>query len=36
VISFLLNHIQPQNTWQADLQALKQKYPLVNPTDYGQ
>jgi abortive infection bacteriophage resistance protein len=28
VISFLLNHIQPQNTWQADLQALKQKYPL--------
>jgi Abortive infection bacteriophage resistance protein len=35
VIQFLLNQVQSHNTWQNDLQALKQKYPLVNPSDYG-
>ena len=34
-ITYLLNSIEPQNTFTADIKALLSKYPMVAPTEMG-
>ena len=34
-ITYLLNSIEPQNTFTADIKALLAKYPMVDPAQWA-